>query len=137
MNAPGQPLPSFRSDAATRRKGKSKRSRVKTCYHFVTGGGLTEAEPVQISPLQAPFLSDRTLFPVVHPSSLQCEKPRRNGGFWLNLELMLLEKPGALTLAGAEAYCKYYGLKGENIVAVTSGANMKFNRLRFVTELCW
>ncbi|XP_055808535.1 threonine dehydratase 1 biosynthetic, chloroplastic-like [Solanum dulcamara] len=47
----------------------------------------------------------------------------------------ILEPAGALALAGAEAYCKYYGLKGENIVAVTSGANMNFDRLRLVTEL--
>ncbi|KAL6519359.1 Threonine dehydratase biosynthetic, chloroplastic [Orobanche gracilis] len=47
----------------------------------------------------------------------------------------ILEPAGALSLAGAEAYCKYYGLKGENVVAVTSGANMNFDRLRLITEL--
>ncbi|XP_054804237.1 threonine dehydratase biosynthetic, chloroplastic [Prosopis cineraria] len=47
----------------------------------------------------------------------------------------ILEPAGALALAGAEAYCKYYGLRGENIVAVTSGANMNFDKLRVVTEL--
>ncbi|PKI57657.1 hypothetical protein CRG98_021985 [Punica granatum] len=47
----------------------------------------------------------------------------------------ILEPAGALALAGAEAYCKYYGLKGENVVAVTSGANMNFDKLRIVTEL--
>ncbi|KAI3473308.1 hypothetical protein Pfo_030599 [Paulownia fortunei] len=47
----------------------------------------------------------------------------------------ILEPAGALSLAGAEAYCKYYGLKGANVVAVTSGANMNFDRLRLVTEL--
>ncbi|XP_073044349.1 threonine dehydratase 1 biosynthetic, chloroplastic [Primulina eburnea] len=47
----------------------------------------------------------------------------------------ILEPAGALALAGAEAYCKYHGLKGENVVAVTSGANMNFDRLRLVTEL--
>ncbi|EPS59945.1 chloroplast threonine deaminase 1, partial [Genlisea aurea] len=47
----------------------------------------------------------------------------------------ILEPAGALALAGAEAYCKYYGVKGKNIVAVTSGANMNFDRLRLVTEL--
>ncbi|KAL9260196.1 Threonine dehydratase 1 biosynthetic, chloroplastic-like protein, partial [Drosera capensis] len=47
----------------------------------------------------------------------------------------ILEPAGALALAGAEAYCKYYGLKDENIVVVTSGANMNFDRLRLVTEL--
>ncbi|KAI3899857.1 hypothetical protein MKW92_048010 [Papaver armeniacum] len=47
----------------------------------------------------------------------------------------ILEPAGALALAGAEAYCKYYGLESENIVAITSGANMNFDRLRLVTEL--
>ncbi|XP_031475427.1 threonine dehydratase 1 biosynthetic, chloroplastic-like [Nymphaea colorata] len=47
----------------------------------------------------------------------------------------ILEPAGALALAGAEAYCKYYGLKGESVVAITSGANMNFDRLRLVTEL--
>lgn len=47
----------------------------------------------------------------------------------------ILEPAGALALAGAEAYCKYYGLKDENVVAITSGANMNFDRLRLVTEL--
>jgi len=47
----------------------------------------------------------------------------------------ILEPARALALAGAEAYCKYYGLKGENVVAITSGANMNFDRLRLVTEL--
>ncbi|PPR97119.1 hypothetical protein GOBAR_AA23551 [Gossypium barbadense] len=47
----------------------------------------------------------------------------------------ILEPAGALALAGAEAYCKYCGLKGKNIVAITSGANMNFDKLRVVTEL--
>ncbi|CAL9144703.1 unnamed protein product [Musa hybrid cultivar] len=47
----------------------------------------------------------------------------------------ILEPAGALALAGAEAYCRYYGLKDETIVAITSGANMNFDRLRLVTEL--
>ncbi|KAH9621982.1 hypothetical protein KSS87_022231 [Heliosperma pusillum] len=47
----------------------------------------------------------------------------------------ILEPAGALALAGAEAYCKYYGIKDENIVVITSGANMNFDRLRLVTEL--
>ncbi|XP_062117431.1 threonine dehydratase biosynthetic, chloroplastic isoform X2 [Humulus lupulus] len=47
----------------------------------------------------------------------------------------ILEPAGALALAGAEAYCRYYGLKGENVVAITSGANMNFDKLRVVTEL--
>ncbi|XP_068638284.1 threonine dehydratase 1 biosynthetic, chloroplastic-like [Aristolochia californica] len=47
----------------------------------------------------------------------------------------ILEPAGALALAGAEAYCKYYGLKDEAVVAITSGANMNFDRLRLVTEL--
>lgn len=47
----------------------------------------------------------------------------------------ILEPAGALALAGAEAYCKYYGLEGKNVVAITSGANMNFDKLRVVTEL--
>lgn len=47
----------------------------------------------------------------------------------------ILEPAGALALAGAEAYCRYYNLKDENVVAITSGANMNFDRLRLVTEL--
>ncbi|KAK6926673.1 Pyridoxal-phosphate dependent enzyme [Dillenia turbinata] len=47
----------------------------------------------------------------------------------------ILEPSGALAMAGAEAYCKYYGLKNENVVAITSGANMNFDRLRLVTQL--
>ncbi|XP_057438606.1 threonine dehydratase biosynthetic, chloroplastic-like [Lotus japonicus] len=47
----------------------------------------------------------------------------------------ILEPSGALALAGAEAYCKYYGIKGGNVVAITSGANMNFDKLRVVTEL--
>ncbi|XVF55605.1 hypothetical protein PTKIN_Ptkin06aG0049500 [Pterospermum kingtungense] len=47
----------------------------------------------------------------------------------------ILEPAGALALAGAKAYCKYYGLKGKNIVAINSGANMNFDKLRVVTEL--
>ncbi|XP_038881617.1 threonine dehydratase biosynthetic, chloroplastic-like isoform X2 [Benincasa hispida] len=47
----------------------------------------------------------------------------------------ILEPAGALSLAGAEAYCKYYDLKGENVVVITSGANMNFDKLSIVTEL--
>ncbi|XP_077215022.1 threonine dehydratase 1 biosynthetic, chloroplastic-like [Tasmannia lanceolata] len=47
----------------------------------------------------------------------------------------ILEPAGALALAGAEAYCKYYGLKDKAVVAISSGANMNFDRLRLVTEL--
>ncbi|XP_074354277.1 threonine dehydratase 1 biosynthetic, chloroplastic-like [Apium graveolens] len=47
----------------------------------------------------------------------------------------ILEPAGALALAGAEAYCKYHNLKDANVVAIASGANMNFDRLRLVTEL--
>ncbi|KAG5527527.1 hypothetical protein RHGRI_028436 [Rhododendron griersonianum] len=45
----------------------------------------------------------------------------------------ILEPAGALALAGAEAYCKYYGLKDETVVAVTSGANMDCSTVRMVS----
>ncbi|KAI4345778.1 hypothetical protein L6164_012874 [Bauhinia variegata] len=47
----------------------------------------------------------------------------------------ILEPAGALAIAGAQAYCKYYGIKGENIVAVASGANINFDTLKTVAEL--
>lgn len=47
----------------------------------------------------------------------------------------ILEPAGAVAIAGAETYCKYYGLKGENVVAITSGANMNFDRLGLVSQL--
>lgn len=50
-------------------------------------------------------------------------------------KMSILEPTAALALIRVEAYYKYYGVKGENIVASTSGANMNFDRLRLVTEL--
>lgn len=47
----------------------------------------------------------------------------------------ILEPSGAVSVAGAKAYLKHYGLKGQKVVAVTSGANMNFDRLRVVSDL--
>lgn len=47
----------------------------------------------------------------------------------------ILEPAGALALAGAKAYLKHHKLKGANVVAIASGANMNFDRLRLVSEL--
>ncbi|MDR0565411.1 MAG: threonine ammonia-lyase, biosynthetic [Azoarcus sp.] len=46
----------------------------------------------------------------------------------------ILEPSGALAVAGAKAYCARHKLRGKNLVAVASGANMNFDRLRFVAE---
>jgi len=46
----------------------------------------------------------------------------------------LLEPAGALSVAGAKRYVERCGMSGETLVAVTSGANMNFDRLRFVAE---
>ncbi len=46
----------------------------------------------------------------------------------------ILEPAGALAIAGAKLYAKREGLKGETLVTVCSGANMNFDRLRFVAE---
>ncbi len=46
----------------------------------------------------------------------------------------VLEPAGALAVAGAKAYCAQHKLKGKTLVAVASGANMNFDRLRFVAE---
>lgn len=47
----------------------------------------------------------------------------------------ILEPAGAVAVAGAKAFLDYYGMKGKRVVAVTSGANMNFDRLRVVSEL--
>ncbi|MGE5386141.1 MAG: threonine ammonia-lyase, biosynthetic [Betaproteobacteria bacterium] len=46
----------------------------------------------------------------------------------------ILEPAGALAVAGAKEYLRQHKLKDKNVVAVTSGANMNFDRLRFVAE---
>ncbi len=46
----------------------------------------------------------------------------------------ILEPAGALAVAGAKEYARLHKLKGKNLAAVTSGANMNFDRLRFVAE---
>ncbi len=46
----------------------------------------------------------------------------------------VLEPAGALAVAGAKAYVERRRLKGETLVAVASGANMNFDRLRFIAE---
>ncbi|MZR46458.1 pyridoxal-phosphate dependent enzyme, partial [Escherichia coli] len=46
----------------------------------------------------------------------------------------LLEPSGARALAGLKQYAETHKLKNESLVAVASGANMNFDRLRFVAE---
>jgi threonine dehydratase len=46
----------------------------------------------------------------------------------------ILEPAGALAIAGAKAWAKSRGAKDKTLVAVASGANMNFDRLRFVAE---
>eukprot|EP00192_Tetraselmis_astigmatica_P008413 CAMPEP_0117648422 /NCGR_PEP_ID=MMETSP0804-20121206/392_1 /TAXON_ID=1074897 /ORGANISM="Tetraselmis astigmatica, Strain CCMP880" /LENGTH=655 /DNA_ID=CAMNT_0005454015 /DNA_START=38 /DNA_END=2006 /DNA_ORIENTATION=+ len=47
----------------------------------------------------------------------------------------ILEPAGAVALAGAKAWIKRNGIKDNTVVAVTSGANINFDRLRLVSEL--
>ena len=47
----------------------------------------------------------------------------------------ILEPAGALAIAGAKAYVAATGIRGRTLVAVASGANMNFDRLRFVAEV--
>src|SRR6185312_655403 len=44
----------------------------------------------------------------------------------------ILEPAGALGVAGAKVYAERRRLRGQSLVAVTTGANMNFDRLRFV-----
>ena len=46
----------------------------------------------------------------------------------------ILEPAGALAIAGAKAWAARHKLRGETLVAVASGANTNFDRLRFVAE---
>ncbi|MFJ5446397.1 threonine ammonia-lyase, biosynthetic [Methylobacillus methanolivorans] len=46
----------------------------------------------------------------------------------------ILEPTGALALAGLKAYAQQHQLQDKTLVAVASGANMSFDRLRFVAE---
>jgi threonine dehydratase len=45
-----------------------------------------------------------------------------------------LEPAGALAIAGAKLYAEREKLKGKALVAIASGANMNFDRLRFIAE---
>ena len=46
----------------------------------------------------------------------------------------ILEPAGALAIAGAKLYAAREGLKGETLIAIACGANMNFDRLRFIAE---
>ncbi len=46
----------------------------------------------------------------------------------------ILEPAGALSVAGAKLYAKRQKLRNKNLVAIASGANMNFDRLRHVAE---
>ena len=46
----------------------------------------------------------------------------------------ILEPAGALAIAGAKAYVERSGIRNQKLVAVASGANTNFDRLRFVAE---
>ena len=46
----------------------------------------------------------------------------------------VLEPSGALAVAGAKLYAEREGIENQTLVAVTSGANMNFDRMRFVAE---
>ena len=46
----------------------------------------------------------------------------------------ILEPSGAMGVAGIKQYVERHKLKGKTFVAVTCGANMNFDRLRFVAE---
>src|SRR5947207_22417 len=46
----------------------------------------------------------------------------------------IMEPAGALALAGLKSYVERRRVRGERLAAVLSGANMNFDRLRFVAE---
>jgi threonine dehydratase len=46
----------------------------------------------------------------------------------------ILEPAGALAIAGAKAYVAQHRVRGKTLVSIACGANMNFDRLRFVAE---
>lgn len=46
----------------------------------------------------------------------------------------ILEPAGALAIAGAKAYIEREQIRGQTLIALACGANMNFDRLRFVAE---
>ena len=46
----------------------------------------------------------------------------------------ILEPSGALSVAGAKTYVEREGISGETLIAIACGANMNFDRLRFVAD---
>jgi threonine dehydratase len=46
----------------------------------------------------------------------------------------ILEPAGALAIAGAKAYVEREGITDKTLIAIACGANMNFDRLRFVSE---
>jgi len=46
----------------------------------------------------------------------------------------IVEPAGALALAGLKVYVETEGVRGQRLAAILSGANMNFDRLRFVAE---
>ena len=46
----------------------------------------------------------------------------------------ILEPAGALSMAGLKAYVEREKIRDESLIAIASGANMNFDRLRFVAE---
>ena len=47
---------------------------------------------------------------------------------------VVLEPAGALAIAGAKSWVERTGARGRTLVAVASGANVNFDRLRFIAE---
>jgi threonine dehydratase len=47
---------------------------------------------------------------------------------------VVLEPAGALAIAGAKAWVAKHGARGRTLVAIASGANTNFDRLRFIAE---
>jgi threonine dehydratase len=47
---------------------------------------------------------------------------------------VVLEPAGALAIAGAKAWVEKHGFRNKTLVAVASGANTNFDRLRFIAE---
>ena len=51
-----------------------------------------------------------------------------------NMTRNIMEPAGAVAMAGCKSYIENNNIKNKNIVVISSGANMDFNRLRYISE---
>lgn len=75
-------------------------------------------------------------FPLIYPNVVCCSNDEICAAIKdvYNDTRAVVETAGALAVAGMKKFIKTNGLIGKNCVAIVSGANMDFDRLRYIAE---